>query len=284
MKYRGLERFYNYLSVISAEKGCLERVVKEHLLLPNYSPDIEAARLYEALGYYDKETTLPKIPSNAKSNLVLFEGAQGIMLDENIGTRPHTTWSKTTAEHALDFIHSLRGSKQEIDEFSILGITRTYSTRHGDGYFPDTHGREFSDPNNPENTYQGKMRFAPLDLGLLKYASNIFPGINGLAVNHIDQLDEGNSNLLYPLNGTTYGINTVFNLDSIESQESYDKTSFYVKHPENDPRPSPFVVTKEELLKMVEDNIAPIYVKGNGPYREDREIVGDLKSTKIEYA
>jgi hypothetical protein len=43
-------------------------------------------------------------------------------------------------------------------------------------------------------------------------------------------------------------------------------------------------VTKEELLKMVEDNIAPIYVKGNGPYREDREIVGDLKSTKIEYA
>ena len=71
--------------------------------------------------------------ANAKSDNkhILFEGAQGILLDVDHGTYPFVTSSNTVASSAAT------GSGCGIDTISyILGITKAYTTRVGEGPFP----------------------------------------------------------------------------------------------------------------------------------------------------
>src|SRR5262249_57733869 len=86
----------------------------------------------------------------------IFEGAQGVLLDEYRGFHPHTTWSTVTPHHAWELIHQM-----EVDAVTVLGITRAYATRHGEGPMP-TWSPELTarlqDPGNPWNLWQGSMR------------------------------------------------------------------------------------------------------------------------------
>ena len=116
---------------------------------------------------------------------VIFEGAQGVLLDEWHGFHPYTTWSTVTPLHALEL-----AAEQGIDDVTVLGLTRAYSTRHGAGPFP-TWDRDFTatlrDAGNPTNAWQGSLRAGPLDLVLLDYAARICR-IDALAVTCLDQL------------------------------------------------------------------------------------------------
>ncbi|HUE74338.1 MAG TPA: adenylosuccinate synthetase [Pirellulaceae bacterium] len=116
---------------------------------------------------------------------VVFEGAQGVLLDEWHGFHPYTTWSTVTPLHALELT-----AEHGIDDVTVLGLTRAYSTRHGAGPFP-TWNREFTatlrDAGNQPNAWQGSLRAGPLDLVLLVYAARICR-IDALAVTCLDQL------------------------------------------------------------------------------------------------
>ena len=65
----------------------------------------------------------------ARGRLV-FEGAQGVLLDEWRGFHPHTTWSTVEPSNARAMIDELGRDSY------VLGVTRTYMTRHGAGPFP----------------------------------------------------------------------------------------------------------------------------------------------------
>ncbi len=116
---------------------------------------------------------------------IVFEGAQGVLLDEWHGFHPFTTWSTVTPLHAWEL-----AAEHGIDDVTVLGLTRAYSTRHGAGPFP-TWDREFTatlrDAGNPTNAWQGSLRAGPLDLVLLDYAARICR-IDALAVTCLDQL------------------------------------------------------------------------------------------------
>lgn len=114
-------------------------------------------------------------------NTVIFEGAQGVLLDEYRGFHPHTTWSTTTTHNARSLIGSM-----DVDLTSI-GVTRTYGTRHGPGPFP-TEDRQVRHPeaHNNGSGFQGKWRRGDLDLTLLDYAIEVSGGIDVLAVTHVD--------------------------------------------------------------------------------------------------
>ncbi len=116
---------------------------------------------------------------------VIFEGAQGVLLDEWHGFHPYTTWSTVTPLHALELT-----AENGIDDVTVLGLTRAYSTRHGAGPFP-TWDRDFTttlrDAGNQPNAWQGSLRAGPLDLVLLDYAARICR-IDALAVTCLDQL------------------------------------------------------------------------------------------------
>ena len=119
----------------------------------------------------------------------VFEGAQGVLLDEWRGFHPHTTWSTVTLHHALAIVEA-----SEAEEVCTLGITRAYMTRHGAGPLP-TWSRELdaqlSDPGNPTNAWQETIRRGWLDLMLLRYAAETAGGpLDGIVIDCLDHLAE----------------------------------------------------------------------------------------------
>ena len=118
---------------------------------------------------------------------VLFEGAQGVLLDEWHGFHPYTTWSTTT----------FRWAQQLLDEAGYgapivrLGVLRAYATRHGAGPFvtedPELAAR-LSEPHNGINAWQERFRCGHLDLVAARYALEVAGGVDALVVTHLDTL------------------------------------------------------------------------------------------------
>jgi adenylosuccinate synthase len=116
----------------------------------------------------------------------IFEGAQGVLLDEYRGFHPNTTWSTVTAHHAWELVHQM-----EIEAVAVLGITRAYTTRHGEGPLPTYSAAltaRLQDPGNPANAWQGSLRCGWLDMPLLRYAAAVAGPLDGIVVNHLDQV------------------------------------------------------------------------------------------------
>jgi len=127
-----------------------------------------------------------------KGENTIFEGSQGILLDQDIGFGSHTTPSKTNMRNLLqlDYVPD-----------DVFLVTRCYQTRHGNG--PMTNEMYPVELNHFEeatkdNKFQGKLRKTILDLDLLKRAVTL--GVNSdclyhdirknLVVTCLDQMDE----------------------------------------------------------------------------------------------
>ncbi|MFD4640961.1 adenylosuccinate synthetase [Lentzea sp. NPDC058436] len=112
---------------------------------------------------------------------VVFEGAQGVLLDETYGFHPHTTWSTVVPRNARELL----GGRPA----RVIGVTRTYQTRHGAGPLPTEDPAvlaRFPEAHNGTGEFQGAWRAGHLDANLLRYAVDCCGGIDGLAVTHLD--------------------------------------------------------------------------------------------------
>lgn len=115
----------------------------------------------------------------AREAHVIFEGAQGVLLDEWRGFHPFTTWSTCTFDNALELTAGW--------DVTRLGVVRTYATRHGAGPFPTERAElDLPEPHNAHGPWQGAFRRGDLDLVLLRYAIEACGGVDGLAVTHVD--------------------------------------------------------------------------------------------------
>lgn len=117
----------------------------------------------------------------------LFEGAQGILLDEWRGFHPHTTWSSTHA----DAVDALAAELSLPDPVRHFGVVRSYMTRHGNGPFP-THDPDLdilAEPHNTSTGWQGDFRRGHPDAVLLRYALDAAGPLSGLLVGHLDVFD-----------------------------------------------------------------------------------------------
>ena len=107
----------------------------------------------------------------------VFEGAQGVLLDEWRGWHPHTTWSTTTFAN----VAALCGS------FRRLGVVRTYTTRHGAGPFvTEDPALDLPEAHNGRGEWQGAFRVGHFDAVAHRYAIEVAGGVDGLAVTHLD--------------------------------------------------------------------------------------------------
>lgn len=111
----------------------------------------------------------------------VFEGAQGILLDEWRGFHPYTTWSTTTFANAQQLL-------AEAGQTAIrLGVTRTYQTRHGPGPFvTEQTALNLPEPHNARNKWQGPFRTGHLDAVALRYAIQAAGGVDAIALTHLD--------------------------------------------------------------------------------------------------
>lgn len=91
----------------------------------------------------------------------IYEGAQGLLLDMDYGFYPHVTPSHT----GLDNI-----APNALDGADVYLVTRTYTTRHGNGYEPRqplSWDLSAKHETNVENDYQGKFKTGALDFDLI---------------------------------------------------------------------------------------------------------------------
>lgn len=125
----------------------------------------------------------------ARAGTVLFEGAQGALLDEHYGFHPHTTWSTTLAGAACEVLKDA-GINSPLMK---LGVTRSYLTRHGQGPFPTQTSEldAIAEPHNVDACWQGRFRRGHPDLLLFQYACALNEGLDGLLVSHLDIFGRG---------------------------------------------------------------------------------------------
>jgi adenylosuccinate synthase len=120
---------------------------------------------------------------------VIFEGAQGVLLDEWHGFHPHTTWSTTTTKNADAMIaEAERGGP-----VNRIGVVRAYATRHGQGPFPTENAmltKLLRETTNADDGAQGRFRCGWFDVPLTKYALSCSPGIDSLAITCLDRLKD----------------------------------------------------------------------------------------------
>lgn len=115
---------------------------------------------------------------------VLFEGAQGVLLDEWRGFHPHTTWSSIHPS-SVEAVAADAGHTGAIEH---LGILRSYMTRHGNGPLPthDPRLARLAEPHNASDGWQGMFRRGHPDALLLRYALRVAGPLDGLLVSHLD--------------------------------------------------------------------------------------------------
>ena len=175
----------------------LEKLVDHHniILRGMYEQEINADEIYNDL-INISEVILPfkariqQILSEARisGKKILYEGAQGVLLDIDHGTYPYVTSSNTIAAAAA------AGSGQGIKALNyVLGITKAYTTRVGEGPFPSEQdneiGKELGEKGHEFGTVTGrKRRCGWFDSIIVKHAVET-AGIDGIALTKLDVLD-----------------------------------------------------------------------------------------------
>ena len=120
---------------------------------------------------------------------ILFEGAQGILLDVDHGTYPFVTSSNTVAASAAT------GSGCGPNSINyVLGITKAYTTRVGEGPFPteltDSIGEQLGQKGKEFGTVTSRKRRCGWFDGVLVRQTIKISGIDGIALTKLDVLDE----------------------------------------------------------------------------------------------
>ncbi len=212
----------------------------------------------------------------SKGKKILFEGAQGILLDVDHGTYPFVTSSNTVASAAAT--GSGFGSS---GSNYILGITKAYTTRVGEGPFPTEQKNEIGNLLGSRGKEFGtvtsrKRRCGWFDGVLVRQTIKI-SGVNGIALTKLDvldELDEIKMCIAYKLNGKQYdylpaGAEDQFKIEPIyETFPGWKESTKGIRNMENLPN------NAKKYIYAVEDFIeAKISSISTSPEREDTILV-----------
>src|SRR5271165_6920775 len=176
------------------ENACREKNTIAHALFNSepLDPDkmyTDYAGIADRVAPFVTDTALLLNRAIADGEPVMFEGAQGTMLDIDHGTYPFVTSSSATSGGAVT------GTGVPPNAISlVIGVTKAYCTRVGGGPFPtelnDEVGEALRKKGNEFGAVTGRPRRTGwLDLPLLRY-SNMINGTSWLVVTKLDVLDE----------------------------------------------------------------------------------------------
>lgn len=164
-----------------------DHILMSDQLIENYLYDVLYLLEYARLGW---DSTVFRYAENP-----IFEGAQGLLLDQDHEYFPHVTRSSTGIKNILTILGPT------YKELEVVYATRAYLTRHGAGPFsaelPTIPFLGVVDETNIDNAWQGSLRFSYLDLDLLKktIVSDLFTNKTNikvhpvLAITCLDQCD-----------------------------------------------------------------------------------------------
>ena len=181
----------------SLRKGLGKKTIEKNELMSNL------LKISSKILKYSKPVwkNLEKFEKEKKT--ILFEGAQGALLDIDHGTYPFVTSSNTIAGQAS----TGSGCGPNIIKY-VIGVVKAYTTRVGEGPFPtelnNEVGKKICDKGKEFGTVTNRQRRCGwLDLVLVKQ-SCLISGISGIALTKLDVLDELediNICIAYKING-----------------------------------------------------------------------------------
>jgi adenylosuccinate synthase len=213
--------------------------------------------------------------AHAKGANILFEGAQGTLLDIDHGTYPYVTSSNCVAGNAA----AGAGVGPDLLHY-ILGITKAYTTRVGSGPFPTelpmeepgTVGHHLSTVGQERGTVTGRPRRCGwLDAALLK-RSIIINGVSGLCITKLDVLDglqEIKVCVGYELNGRRIDILPLDADDIVACVPIYDTFPGWTESTYGVTDWDKLPLNARRYLERVQEFIgAPIDMVSTGPDRE----------------
>ena len=214
--------------------------------------------------------------ANKAGQNLLFEGAQGTLLDIDHGTYPFVTSSNCVAGQASAGTGVGPGMLHY-----ILGITKAYTTRVGGGPFPTeldidtegTPGYQMSTVGREFGTVTGRKRRCGWYDAAAMRRSAMINGLTGLCITKLDVLD-GIKELKictgYKLDGKTLdllplGADDVARCEPIyESMPGWSETTFGVKRWEDLPQ-----AARDYLLRLEQVTGVPVAIVSTGPERDE---------------
>lgn len=160
-----------------------------------YGVNLVLDRFWECVKRFTQLFDIVPYETTVNPNHVIFEGSQGLLLDQVHGFHPNTTPSNVGLTNIME-ITGLDYSEL-VRTHDVYLVTRAYQTRHGNGFMTNEDRGNNIKPNpheiNVTNDYQGRFRRSILDLDLYKYALERH-GINMINVNlvitHLDLVED----------------------------------------------------------------------------------------------
>ena len=265
-KLKEVMEYHNFMlkNYFKAEEVSYEKVLEESLVM--------AEKLRPMV--VDVPNMLHKLRKAGKN--IMFEGAQGTLLDIDHGTYPYVTSSSTTAGGACT--GSGVGPKN-LDY--VLGITKAYTTRVGSGPFPtelfDDIGEHIAEVGHEQGATTGRdRRCGWLDAVALRRAMQI-NSITGICVTKMDVLDEVETIKIcvaYELDGERMEVPPINTTDFARCTPIYEehegwmsKTFGITEYDDLPEKAKAYLKRMEELLEVPADIIS------TGPDRDHTMIV-----------
>jgi adenylosuccinate synthase len=209
---------------------------------------------------------------------VLFEGAQGAMLDVDHGTYPYVTSSNTVAGQAA----AGSGVAPSVVGF-VLGITKAYTTRVGSGPFPtelhDDIGRMLGDRGREFGTVTGRRRRCGwFDAVAVRQAVKT-AGIDGIALTKLDVLDgfdEIKVCTAYRRGGKIYDYFPAGTSAQAEVEPVYETAEGWAESTRGARSWADLPATAIKYIRRVEELIGtPVAMLSTSPERDDTVLVRD---------
>lgn len=142
-------------------------------------PHVVLSDLQRALAGCDLAASWHSVAQSARS--IVFEGAQGFLLDETYGFAPYNTWTDCTFNNAR-----VLASEVGINNLETVGVVRSYYTRHGAGPFPTEQPQwAHTERHNATHPWMGKFRCGYFDGSAFEYALE-HNRPDYIAVTHLD--------------------------------------------------------------------------------------------------
>lgn len=248
-------------------------------------PEVDSAELHDKLAEMAPQL-LPYMATvwqdldnmRRKGQRILFEGAQGTMLDIDHGTYPFVTSSNTVAGQAA--IGSGQGPGA-IDY--VLGITKAYTTRVGSGPFPtelnDDVGQELGERGREFGTVTGRARRCGwFDAVLVRQAVKV-NGITGIALTKLDVLDgqpELNVCVGYEIDGEKYDHLPASTVRQSRVKPIYETMEGWSESTQGARSWADLPATAIKYIRRIEELIdAPVAMLSTSPERDDTILVHD---------
>jgi len=177
-------------NAMNEAKEISEKIYGEKFTLDLNQLYDETLRNFEKIAPLVTDTSLLLHNALMDGKKVLFEGAQGTMLDVDMGTYPYVTSSNASA---LGICNGTGVAPKHIGKAKVYGVSKAYVTRVGEGPFPtelkDGDGIKLREEGHEFGSTTGRPRRCGwLDLVALRFACRI-NGIDGLIITKLDVLD-----------------------------------------------------------------------------------------------